>query len=148
MTTDIKELVKRLRIIGPALPNDKGYSTTVPQAVAYAADALEALAGEVERLKGDLSIANLKLQAKLSTEQSEEIARLKAALDRAGNPQLPAPSSALVEIRDERDRLEAAITEALNNAQDRLDYDCKCKDCTGTLTTVEATLRAALGDAS
>lgn len=49
MTTDIKELVKRLRIIGPTLPNDKGYSTTVPQAVAFAADALEALASENER---------------------------------------------------------------------------------------------------
>ncbi len=50
----------------------------------------------------------------------------------------------IAELRAERDRLKAAVTEALNNAQDRLDYDCKCKDCTNTLTGVEATLRSAL----
>jgi hypothetical protein len=68
-----------------------------------------------------------------------------------GKSVLPLPDAAadrIKEVAAERDRLKAAITEALNNAQDRLDYDCKCKDCTGTLTTVEATLREALGDAS
>jgi hypothetical protein len=121
-----KELVKRLRdvetrerILG------FGGSETLLLFSKEAADALEALAGEVERLKAD-AIGSCEVLAEGIKRRDEDIAGLVA----------------------ERDRLKAAITEALNNAQDRLDYDCKCKDCAGTLTTVEGTLREALGDAS
>jgi len=124
MTTDnIKELVKRLRDMLPQSVGPK------------AADALEALAGLVKILQDDASII---LKEKGVAEECHQHALTLAKKEMA---RAEAAES-------ERDRLKAAITEALNNAQDRLDYDCKCKDCTGTLTTVEATLRAALGDAS
>jgi hypothetical protein len=44
----------------------------------HAAEWIEALEAERDRLKGDLAIMHLKLEAKLSTEESEELTRLKA----------------------------------------------------------------------
>ena len=48
------------------------------------------------------------------------------------------------ETEAEVERLKEAIYEALNNEEDRADYDCKCLDCQYTLTGVGETLRKAL----
>lgn len=172
MTTDIKELVDRLRLatvvetfIGP-----DGQSDHTTELGMDAADALEAMAGEVASLqntfdlmwKADQRAIKLWQEATgkdhiwpdrtkttlwlLERAEAAEAERDRTRADyeamKAHNKELFGKLSA-AEL--ERDRLKAAITEALNNAQDRLDYDCKCKDCTDTLAPVEDVLRKALG---
>lgn len=90
MSIDHKDLVSRLRIIGPTLPNDKGFSTTVPQAVAIAADIIEALEREVAFVKGQLAGTNKNIAGWLQSRDDNlkraeaaeaEVARLRGALE-------------------------------------------------------------------
>jgi hypothetical protein len=149
MTTDIKELVTYIRSVHEWCARTKSggdwFAIDPDESPFKAADALEALAAHT-----DAVITRCKITEQAYLEMEAERDRLKDMLDYIDRD--VAIGIGAVEtvkrITAERDRLKAAITEALNNAQDRLDYDCKCKDCTGTLTTVEATLRSALGDAS
>lgn len=49
-------------------------------------------------------------------------------------------------LRAEVAILKDAMYEALNNARDRIDYECWCDDCKSTLTPVQAILSKALGE--
>ena len=84
------------------------------------ADRIEAREAEVKTLKGDVSVARLVEAAanKQIKALESEVAALKEALDRAGNPQLPAPASAYVEMRDRAERLEGEVAELQNWKQD------------------------------
>lgn len=62
-----------------------------------------------------------RLNAKVEALEGENAA-LKDALDRAGNPQLPAPASAYVEMRNRAERLRVALTIAKEAADERRAY--------------------------
>ena len=156
MTDDqIKDLVSRLRIIGPTLPNDKGYSTTVPQAVAIAADTLEALAGEVERLTTNgVHTCHDQCQRPLCKLYREIVAAKKHG---------ELLNKMLGEAEAERDRLKAALetiaydnvprevfivwrTDGSNSKHDKCQHMRVMYDDCGNCTALFA--RKALGDAS
>ncbi len=84
-----------------------------------AADRIEALEGEVAMLREE----NRGLAAQCSGDRGK--------LDKA-------------EARAER--LRVAALEALNNLHDRLDSNCKCRDCKHTHPTAVSTLSKALED--
>ncbi len=60
--------------------------------------------------------------------------------------QLFAKAADAIEAKSrEVSELKGAIYEALNNEEDRVDYHCKCNDCTTTLKGIGDTLRGAIG---
>ena len=83
---DYADLVARLRTIAPSLPNDKGYSTTVPQAVLRAADHIEALVKERDR-----SLVHVVASDKALEAAEAEVAKLKEALTKIASFQSEMP---------------------------------------------------------
>lgn len=150
-----KELVKRLRERTVLVNYGNGTFDAVPNKDCNdAADALEAMAAErdeananahlfLDRLiigdkamgDGDTVATFFKMKARAEAAETERD-RMKEALDKAGNPQLPRPASAYVEMREERDRMKAALEDVCAIAYDH-----------GSIAAI-AHARKALGDES
>lgn len=79
MTTDIKELAQWLRNNGDSLQSAMGLKH-IPFRLTSAADALEAMAGEVERLKAQVRFASETDPAMRAEAAEAERDRLKVAL--------------------------------------------------------------------
>ena len=81
MTPDIKEWIATGRKYADAIDKDRGFESGVTDCLRGLSDALEAMAGEVERLKAQVRFASETDPAMRAEAAEAERDRLKAALE-------------------------------------------------------------------